>query len=42
MKVNLAAQALNSSVADALEYCSNLLKLKQFQGCVSTFHTHEF
>ncbi|KAJ8047187.1 DNA transposase THAP9 [Holothuria leucospilota] len=36
MKVNLAAQALSSSVADALEYCASVLKLKQFQGCEAT------
>lgn len=36
MKVNLAAQALSSSVADAMEYCSSVLKLKQFQGCEAT------
>ena len=36
MKVNLAAQALRSSVADALEYCQGKLKLPQFQGCGPT------
>ena len=36
MKVNLAAQALSSSVADALEYCEGELKLPQFQGCGPT------
>ena len=36
MKVNLAAQSLSSSVADALEYCANELKLPQFQGCEAT------
>jgi hypothetical protein len=36
MKVNLAAQALSSSVADALEYCEGKLKLSQFQGCGPT------
>ena len=35
MKVNLAAQALSSSVADALEYCEGRLKMPQFQGCQS-------
>lgn len=30
MKVNLADQASSSSVADAIEYCSNELKLSQF------------
>ena len=36
MKVNLAAQALSSSVADALEYCEGKLKLPQFQACGPT------
>ena len=36
MKVNLAAQALSSSVADAIEYCSRVLKLEQFQGSEAT------
>ena len=36
MKVNLAAQALSSSVADAIEYCADVLKLKQFQGSEAT------
>ena len=36
MKVNLAAQALSSSIADALEYCEGKLKLPQFQGCGPT------
>ncbi len=36
MKVNLAAQALSSSVADDLEYCEGKLKLPQFQGCGPT------
>ena len=36
MKVNLAAQTLSSSVADALELCANDLKLTQFQGCDAT------
>ncbi len=30
MKVNLAAQALSSSVADPIEYCWKVLKLPQF------------
>ena len=34
MKFNLAAQALSSSVADAIGYCA-VLKLKQFQGSES-------
>ena len=36
MKVNLAAQVLSSSVADALEYCAKHLKLRQFEGCMPT------
>ena len=36
MKVNLAAQALSSSVADAIEYCSDEQKYPQFQGCEAT------
>ena len=36
MKVKLAAQALSSSDADALEYCEGKLKLPQFQGCGPT------
>ena len=36
MKVNLAAQALSSSVADALEYCEGKLKMPQFKGCGPT------
>ncbi len=36
IKVNLAAQALSLSVADALEYCEGKLKLPQFQGCGPT------
>ena len=36
MKVNQAAQALSWSVADALEYCEDKLKLPQFQGCGPT------
>ena len=36
MRVNLAAQALNSTIADALEYCANTLHLQQFQGCEAT------
>ncbi len=36
MKVNLAAQMLSSSVADALEYWKGKLKLPQFQGCGPT------
>jgi hypothetical protein len=36
MKANLAAQALSSSVADALEYCEGKLKLPQVQWCGPT------
>lgn len=36
MKVNLAAQAFSSSVADAIEYCANVLKLKQFEDSAAT------
>ena len=36
MKVNLAAQTFSSSVADAIEYCSDVLKLKQFVGSGAT------
>ena len=36
MKVDLAAQSLSSSVADAIEYCTNVLKLPQFQGSDAT------
>ena len=36
MKVNLAAQTLSSSVADAIEYRTNTLKLPQFQGSEAT------
>ena len=36
MKVNLAAQSLSSSVADAIEYCATILKFPQFQGSEAT------
>ena len=36
MKVNLAAQSLSSSVADAIEYRATILKLPQFQGSEAT------
>ncbi len=37
MKVNLAAQTLSSSVADALEYCEGKLhEMPQFRGCGPT------
>ena len=35
MKVNLAAQALSSSVADAIQYSSSQLNLPQFIGIVN-------
>ena len=38
MKVNLAAQAISSSVADAIEYCSGKLKLPQFEGSAATIN----
>ena len=36
MKVNLATQTFSSSVADAIEYCTNVLKLKQFVSSAAT------
>ena len=36
MKVDLAAQAFSASVADAIEYCTSVLKLPQFQGSEAT------
>ncbi|KAL3192589.1 hypothetical protein MRX96_026176 [Rhipicephalus microplus] len=36
MKVRYAAQALSSSVADALDFCENVLKLPQFRGASAT------
>ena len=36
LKVNLAAQLFSSSVADAIDYCRTVLKLKQFQGSEAT------
>lgn len=36
MKVNLAAQSLSASVADAIEFCSNTLKIPEFQGSEAT------
>ena len=38
MKVSLAAQTLSASVADALEFCNEELKLPQFSGCQPTVH----
>ena len=34
--MNLAAQVMSASVADALEYCDVDLKLPLFTGCVAT------
>ena len=36
MKVNLAAQTFSASVADAIDYCRDTLKLEQFQGSEAT------
>ncbi|CAM4570845.1 unnamed protein product [Leuciscus chuanchicus] len=36
MKVHLAAQLFSSSVADAMEFCEQGLKLEEFQGCAAT------
>ena len=36
MKVKLATQALSSSVAHAIEYCTQVLKLPQFEGSEAT------
>ena len=36
MKVNLAAQILSSSVANALQYCNEGLRLLQLAGCEAT------
>ncbi|KAL3189847.1 hypothetical protein MRX96_020867 [Rhipicephalus microplus] len=36
MKVRYAAQALSSSVADALDFCENVLKLPQYRGASAT------
>ena len=36
MKVKLAAQTLSKSVADALEYCRDGLRLPEFQNCHAT------
>ena len=36
MKVSLAAQALSSSVATAIEHCSKVLKLPQFKNSEAT------
>jgi hypothetical protein len=37
MKVSLAAQTLSASVADAIEFCRDRLKLKVFEGSEATF-----
>ena len=42
MKVKLAAQTLSQSVADALDFCENKLKLKEFQGCGPTINFIQF
>ncbi|KAF0711367.1 THAP domain-containing protein 1-like, partial [Aphis craccivora] len=36
MKVNLAAQTFSCSVADAFQYCSESLKMKEFLNCDQT------
>jgi predicted RNA-binding protein (virulence factor B family) len=36
MKINLVAQTLSSSVADALDFCMNDVKLPEFQGAGGT------
>ena len=36
MKMNLAAHALSSIVADAIEYCCDVLKLHRFNDCYAT------
>ena len=36
MKVNLAAQTFSASVADAIDYCRDTLKLPQFKGSEAT------
>ena len=36
MKVNLAAQALSTSVADAIDYCYDHLKMEEFSNCHAT------
>ncbi|XP_064470498.1 venom metalloproteinase antarease TserMP_A-like [Ornithodoros turicata] len=36
MKVNLAAQTLSASIADALEFCDQDLNIASFQGCEAT------
>jgi len=36
IKVNLAAQTLSQSVADALQFCLKELQLPEFKGCEAT------
>ena len=36
MKVNLAAQSLSSSVADAIDYCADTLHMSEFSDCHAT------
>lgn len=36
MRVRPAVQTLSRSVADALEYCNKILRLKEFEGCEAT------
>jgi hypothetical protein len=36
--VNLAAKTLSASVADAIDFCSENLKLAQFIGSEATVH----
>jgi len=36
MKINLAAQTLNQSIADTLEFCMNNFLLPDYQGCEAT------
>ncbi|CAH1738656.1 unnamed protein product, partial [Aphis gossypii] len=38
MKVKLATQLLSKSVADALEFCKDVLHLDEFQSCGPTIH----
>jgi len=38
MKVKLASQLLSNSVADALLFCKDNLKLKDFEGCEATIN----
>lgn len=38
MKVKLATQLLSRSVADSLEFCMTILKLKDFENCRATIN----